>query len=178
MPPGQFNPDNAGIFEAIKMPEKTKGPEKKGPDMAKVAELKAAADARKAREAGLKAAEAPQIDSARKIAQELAVSGGVFDAEQNAVHISAANVQKIREAADRMNRGKMQQEDTSDHARIFTKAETQAIRDAAQGIVRSPDGHIMKEVSPLSVQDDAVKIDRQPAAQPTKKKGFFSRLFD
>lgn len=159
------------------MPEKPKGSEKKGPDMAKVAELKAAADARKAREAGLKAAEASQIDAARKMAQELAVSGGVFDAEQNAVQISAADVQKIREAADRMNREKLQQQDTSDHARIFTKAETQAIRDYAQGIERSPDGNIMKEVSPLSVQDDAVKIDRQSVTQPAKKKGFFSGLF-
>lgn len=79
MPPTEYNPNNAGEFEAIKVPEKPKGPEKQGPDYAKLEQLKVAAEARKAelqkRELAQKQAEVPQIDAARHTAQELAVSG-------------------------------------------------------------------------------------------------------
>jgi len=40
MPPTEYNPNNAGEFEAIKVPEKPKGPEKQGPDYAKLEQLK------------------------------------------------------------------------------------------------------------------------------------------
>lgn len=137
MPPGEYNPNNAGIFEAIKVPEKPKGPEKKGPNLERLAELKAAADARKVelqqREASLKTAEVPQINAVRDIAEELA----------------------------------------GENVRIFTKAETQALHDAARGIERSPDGAILKVESPLSVNDDTEKIFfpnvNAPKQQPKKR---------
>ncbi|MEK7451994.1 MAG: hypothetical protein AAB664_01530 [Patescibacteria group bacterium] len=57
------------------------------------------------------------------------------------------------------------------------KAITPDMLKAAQEGRLSPDGSIMKEVSPLSVNDDT-KTDRQPPAQqPPKKKGFFAGLF-
>ena len=191
MPPGEYNPDNAGQFEAIKMPEQPKSPDQKPqPNYEKLAELKAAAQARREQaEAKTKMAEAPLIDAARKMALEIAVSGSpgksfmemsAADKGKLAKDLLAINkdIQAGREAVETGDTTPKPKEKprADQNAGVYRAITPDQIAAAGRGAL-APDGNIMKEVSPMSAQDDAVKMDRQPVTQPPKKKGFFGGLF-
>lgn len=75
MPPEGYNPEYAGKFDAIKLPEGSNQEKPRGPNLAKLAELKAAAAAKRAeREAEQRKAEEPLIENARNNAIGLAFS--------------------------------------------------------------------------------------------------------
>jgi hypothetical protein len=197
MPPGEYNPnnpDNAVGVEAIKGPEKPKGPEKKGPNLEKLAQLKAAAEARKAelqkREDSLRTAEVPQINAARYIAQEIAVSGSP---DKSFTQLSAEERRKLGESMLEKNnellegRESVRLGDTSPQRAESSrdgidagdyKAITPEMIAASKEGRLSPDGSIMKEASPLSPDRDwTEKIPPLPNKPALKKRTWDPRTW-
>ncbi|MCX6714949.1 MAG: hypothetical protein NTX72_03975 [Candidatus Uhrbacteria bacterium] len=179
--PTPYNPENAGKFDAIPSPAKSAEKPRPQPNYEKLAELKAAATkAREQKEAGIKTAELPQMDAARHMAQEIAVSGSpgksfmemsAADKAQLAKEMLQANAEMVegRAAVDRGDTAPKPAEvaPMSQNARempVLTREQIRAAQDAQ-----------MKVVSPMSGSNDTMRVERPPAQAPAQapKKKFF-----
>lgn len=174
--PTPYNPDNAGRFDVTPPPAKSAEKPRPQPNYEKLAELKAAATkAREQNEAGIKTAELPQMDAARHMAQEIAVSGSPgksfmemssADKAQLAKEMLKANAEMVegRAAVDRGDTTPKPAEKPSvdQNAGMYPVITQEQIRQAQDAQ--------MIEVSPMSkTGGDTIKVDRAPVAASAKQ---------
>ena len=117
---------------------------------------------------------AKSVDTSRRdfLAPE-AVSG--YDPEMNAVRVSAADVARIREAAQQADaeRRKANPRDASNDARIFSAAESKAIREAAAIAERQRQEQTMKKTVNTDWEKQIAPLPKTEAPKSPQKKPWY-----